>query len=273
MISLVKETLRILLISLLLFLVLYSSICPFEVKGNFYATATTPPPQGTVPPTISIFSPANKSYSLKQIPFKFNVTSATCIQESSFSLPEVYYKGDWMTNESFAGYGYDFNLHLNYLSEGAHNVTVRAEQGCFYQGDAMYYFRIENQTTIEFSIDYTAPTITVSVRNSTYDVHSVYMSFNASEPVSNVTYNLDNFSNVTINGETMLSNLSFGTHNITVSAQDDAGNVGTSEKLIFTIAEQPKPEPFPKVSVAAVFGVSVVVVIVGLVVYLKKLKH
>jgi len=48
-------------------------------------------------------------------------------------------------------------------------------------------------------------------------------------------YSLDNEENVTIAGNTTLTNLSEGTHNIIVYANDTSGNMGSSSQVYFTI--------------------------------------
>ena len=61
------------------------------------------------------------------------------------------------------------------------------------------------------------------------------------------------------------------THSITVYANDTYSNMGSSETIAFTVA---KPEPFPSVTVATISGaIAMVIVVVGLVFYLKKHKH
>ena len=68
-----------------------------------------------------------------------------------------------------------------------------------------------------------------------------------------------------------LAGLAYGVHNVTVYAVDMAGNIGTSETISFTIAEE--PELFPVVPVAAASVASVALIGVGLLVYFKKRKR
>jgi len=77
----------------------------------------------------------------------------------------------------------------------------------------------------------------------------------------------------TINGNTTLTDLSGGLHNVTVYAWDDAGNIGFSEAVFFTIIEEPEPEPFPVVPVAAASVATIAVVAAVLLAYFKKRKH
>jgi hypothetical protein len=108
--------------------------------------------------------------------------------------------------------------------------------------------------------------------NGTYDVSDVPLNFTVSEPISEVTYSLDGKENMTIAGNSTLT-LSNGAHNVTVYAWDDAGNVGSSETVAFTITQpEAKTESFPTAAVAA--GItSAAVVGIGVLIYFKKRKH
>jgi hypothetical protein len=121
------------------------------------------------------------------------------------------------------------------------------------------------------SYDGTAPEIAVvSPENKTYYTANVTLDFTVNEPVFSVHYKLDGETAVEISGNTTITGLAIGAHNLTVSAFDAAGNMGASETVFFTIAE---PEPFPTVLVATASGASVAIIAVGLLVYFKKRKH
>jgi len=95
------------------------------------------------------------------------------------------------------------------------------------------------------------------------------LDFTVDQPVSQIKYSLDGKENVTITGNTTLTGLANGYHNITVYAMDEAGNTGASETLFFNVEV---PEPFPVVPVAAASIAVVVAVGAGLLVYFKKRK-
>ncbi|MCW4047287.1 MAG: hypothetical protein NWE99_06975 [Candidatus Bathyarchaeota archaeon] len=105
----------------------------------------------------------------------------------------------------------------------------------------------------------------VSPENQTYNVSSVALVFTVNKPVNWIGYSLDGEANVTITGNTTLSGLSNGLHNVTVYAADEFENMGASETVSFTVEV-----PFPVVPVAAASGVAVAVIGVGLLVYFKK---
>jgi TolA-binding protein len=70
-----------------------------------------------------------------------------------------------------------------------------------------------------------------------------------------------------IAGNTTLTNLPYGEHNVTVYATDKAGNTGTSETIYFSVEE-----PFPTTMVITL-AASMAVLGAGLAVYFKKRKQ
>ena len=77
----------------------------------------------------------------------------------------------------------------------------------------------------------------------------------------------DGKKNVTIEGNTTLTGLANGRHNLTVYVWDEAGNVGASETVNFTT-----DVPFPTTLVLIASVASLVLVGVVLLVYFKKRK-
>ena len=78
---------------------------------------------------------------------------------------------------------------------------------------------------------------------------------------------MDGQRNATTAGNTTLTNLPYGEHNVTVYATDMAGHTGASETVYFSVEE-----PFPTTMVITPV-LSVVVLGVGLAAYFKKHKH
>jgi hypothetical protein len=117
-----------------------------------------------------------------------------------------------------------------------------------------------------------APQVSIfNLENSTR-YGSVSLNFTVSKLTAWIGYSLDGLDNVTIIGNTTLTGLPSGVHNITVYAEDTFENVGTSETLTFAIAEETDTMPFPTTLVVA----SVIIVAVigtGLLIYFKKRPH
>jgi N-acetylneuraminic acid mutarotase len=108
----------------------------------------------------------------------------------------------------------------------------------------------------------------VSPVNQTYNVTSVSLVFTVNKPVVWLGYSLDGLDNVTITGNTTISGLSNGLHNVTVYAKDEFENTGVSETISFSVEV-----PFPVIPVAVASAATIAVVGVVLLVYFKKRKH
>ncbi len=122
------------------------------------------------------------------------------------------------------------------------------------------------------SYDGTAPQVTlISPENKTYYKTSLQLDFLVNEPVYWIRYKLDNETEAEILGNTTITELSFGSHSITVYATDEADNTGSSQTIHFTITEQVL-EPLPTTLVISAV-VAVVIISVGLAVYFKRRKH
>ena len=120
------------------------------------------------------------------------------------------------------------------------------------------------------------PNIT-SPQNTTYTTDDITqftlpLDFTINATASWIGYSLDNQTRITINGNTTLSELSIGPHNITLFASGTFGNTGISNTTYFTIAEQVAPNSaFLPILLAT--PIIIVVSVVGLLVYFKKRKH
>ena len=100
----------------------------------------------------------------------------------------------------------------------------------------------------------------LSVANTTYLTGNVPLNFTINGNTSQITYSLDEQANVTIPGNTTLTGLSVGAHNVTVYAWDiDSGNIGASQTANFNLASlisavvQPS-QPFTITTVLAVLA-------------------
>ena len=247
------------------------------------------PKVGTNPPAFTISSPQENRVLNSSTVF-LNFTSTVGESNASYTwLMQVYYKADWQQDEicvynnthrslPFDPSGitvFSHNTNLTGVPEGEHAITFRAvERGSYINVDAQYFemFDIDGFFSVNFTIDMTQPIIAVSsLENKTYETSDIPLNFTINEPVSEITYSLDGQENVTVSGNATLTGLVNGEHNVTLYATDEAGNVGTSENVIFSVA---KPELFPTVLVVPASVASIAVIIgVGLLVYFKKRKR
>jgi hypothetical protein len=169
------------------------------------------------------------------------------------------------------------------VPEGPHWITVYAGATAFayetrHETVGIYYtqyyvsYKTAGFSMVNFTIDTVKPRIlSLSVLNKTLSASDVRLEMLTNEPIMKTTCSLDGQTNVTIIGNTTLSGLPVGLHNITVYVWDAAGNVGASETISFTVVE---PESFPTVPVIAVFaGSAVAVAGAGLVLFTRRKRH
>jgi len=244
----------------------------------------------TQPPNITINSPLNnETYPSNNVPLEFTITRPLIWLINGTVSGKVFknrlllvsilidgklYRKLWAYDDLTSPFSYCYN-HTN-LEDGAHNLTVIAhcegwdlEMHNLWQKPLPYDV---SSDLIVFTVDATSPLISVlSPKNASYELTrnplDVTLNFTVNEPVSRLTYSLDEQENMTIAGNTTLTSLPYGEHNVTIYATDEVGNTGASETIVFTIEEP--PEPFPTTMITAPIA-SVAFVGVGLLVYFKK---
>jgi hypothetical protein len=99
-------------------------------------------------------------------------------------------------------------------------------------------YQLKDPITIRLEEPFPMPTISdLSVANQTYYSKNVPLTFNLDEvsPTS-IAYSLDEQSNVTIQGNTTLFDVSEGSHSIIIYANSSAGIVGASETVYFNVS-------------------------------------
>jgi hypothetical protein len=120
-------------------------------------------------------------------------------------------------------------------------------------------------------IDTTAPIVSIILpANETYFGESIHLEFSSNKPLSRMGYRLDNEGFVEIAGNTTITGLSIGSHNLTVYVTDLSGNTRASEIVHFTIGKEPKTESFQTILLIGSAIAAAAVVCLGLLVYLKK---
>jgi len=175
--------------------------------------------QDTVPPSITIISPQNTTYATSSVPLTLFVNE---------SASWIGYSLDNEANVTVAS-----NTTLISLSNGYHNIVV-------YANDT--FGNMGNSKKIYFTVDITPPQLKIlSPENQTYVTSSVSLTFTVSEPTSWIGYSLDNQANVTITGNTTLTGLVNGCHNVVVYGNDSFGNMDASEKVYFTVTVNHPP--------------------------------
>lgn len=112
----------------------------------------------------------------------------------------------------------------------------------------------------------------ISPKNTTYNSANVTLEFTIDKQTSWMGYSLDGQDIITIMGNTTLSELSSGLHNVTIYAKDPFENIITYETTWFSKAEL-LAESFPTTLVMAASVASVGIIAMGLLIYFKKRKR
>lgn len=188
-----------------------------------------------------------------------------------------------VTKQMLTGFGYvldgkvygsfptssDLSSPINYftnltLVKGLHTLQVYANAtGCVVSsiGWASQYFPITGWSdTIYFESLPAEPSVVVQPLD--VNGRSLSLNFTVDEPVTKITYSIDNQNNVSIAGNTTLTNLPYGSHNLTVYATNRAGDVGASQAINFTISE---PKPFPISTEIIIASAIIAIVCIGFV--------
>ena len=231
---------------------------------------------------VTLFSPLNRTYSTQDLFLNFSFACGLGLHYSlSFDIDGKY--GGPMTyvvknpNELHVVYQSNGLVTLPELSEGSHSLTVN-----LLVSPSSDHIKPSYSDTVYFSIDLSPPKVVIlSPANQTYPLAniteaSIPLDFIVNESVSQVILGLDGQNDMVIDGNTTLTGLSIGLHNVTVKAVDFAGGIGASETVNFTLAieQEPKwdsePDSFLTVPVAAVSVAVVTLAASGLLVYHKK---
>ena len=210
------------------------------------------------PPVISNFTVENRTYPSKNLSVNFNVDKS--VMWTGYNLDDkdnTTITGYWNTAEARRV----FNFTLKDLTDGNHSLVAYAQ-------DTFENFGASEM--VNFAVDTIAPNVTVlSFENQTYNSANVPLNFTVNESVSPITYSLDGKENVTVSGNSTLTGLSNGAHNVTVYGWDAAGNVGCSQTAVFNV----DAPVLNTMAIAVSSALAVVIIGVGPLVYRKKRKH
>ncbi len=229
---------------------------------------------------VTLFSPINKTYNSNLLPLNFSFAPGLGFHYSlSYDIDGIY-EGPMPfavsnPNEMHVVYHATGLVILPELSEGSHGLTVN-----LLVSPSTDHIKPSYSGTVYFSIDRSPPQITIlSPASKIYTTPNatettIPLDFSTDEIVSQITYKLDNQSDIGLSGNTTLTDLSLGSHNLTLSALDLAGNVGVSETINFDLEEEAEPQvisnTFPTKAATIISAAAVVTVILCLLIFLKK---
>ena len=145
--------------------------------------------------------------------------------------------------------------------------------GVYAEGDSRYSVNEQYTPTGYGTVP---PEISVaSPENKTYTASNVSLAFTMNKPASWMGYSLDGKEEVTITGNTTLTELANGSHSLTVYANDTDGNTGVSDTIYFSVAKETEtePEPSPAIWVATAIAIAAVTGVVSLAAYYVRRKR
>ncbi len=156
---------------------------------------------------------------------------------------------------AYTAYGVQFIPTL-VIVDGEGNIRYRHEE-------------VTEESKLISEIDSFFITI-LSPENKKYTAPSVPLNFTISKVTSWICYGLDGGENMTISGNTNLTNLADGTHNVVVYFKEASGNTIYSNKVYFSIDTTTQPDTGqtgpPYTLIAIIVGAVVVFLVVGIIV-------
>lgn len=255
-----------------------------------------PLPAGFPPPSVEIVSPENNTIirANSNLTVNFNATLDAPPNTYGYGIFYMAYKTSWNHGDLIydlgnhwnprpkitGNYSSSFDVNLTGVPEGKNNITVTiAAGGGYFDNEKSIYFNefdvfVSCSVVFNVTYDFTPPKVAIlSLKNQTFTNSTVPLNFTVDELVSQISYSLDGQDNVTLAGNTTLTGLSIGQHNITVYSTDIAGNVGASETTFFEIVPAITAPVVDVSAVAIAVVVVAVAVCVGLAVYFKKYRR
>jgi hypothetical protein len=128
-------------------------------------------------------------------------------------------------------------LLMRGLADGTHRLTVKV-YAIYTLADKPKVSAEGSSEEVSFTVETSPPTVSIQQMKQTYYTSSISLDFTVNEPVSSLGYSLDGQPTVRITGNTTLTGLSDGNHNIVVYATDKAGKTGVSQRVSFKVITQ-----------------------------------
>jgi len=192
---------------------------------------------------ISIISPQNEIYNYnKDIPVEFAVNRTASLISMGYTLDE---QSNVTIPRNTTLYGP--------ISDGIHTLRVYS----------VFSDILPVASTVNFTVDTTPPNITIiSLQSKMYNSSTIPLVFTVNETTSIITYILDK-QVYTINGNTTLTIMHDGEHELTLYATDEAGNARASETIDFNVRVPIPPQIaisiLPPMAIVLIGGLSLLI--------------
>lgn len=159
-------------------------------------------------------------------------------------------------NTWYVSYPAGGNYWSDYMGIDVKTGSDQDENGSDGIGDTPHVINVNNKDKYPRMLEGSSLVVYItSPENTTYNVNSVTLTYTVSETDSVIGYSLDGQANIIISGSTTLSDLTDGSHKLTVFAKDTEGNE-SFYTVYFTISEE--AETLPITWIAAIVVVTVV---------------
>ena len=231
---------------------------------SYFYTFIDPIP-GTIPPTITVFSPQNNTTCNSNITISFNV-STPISPTGYYDIMQITYTLDnnitQLSHEQFT-FSQSFNL-----SEGNHSLVVYS-RAAFLPGN-MTVFYLDSSSNVFFIVDTTPPSPTPTssptqqptisilspLNDSFFNVSlggvNYQLTYETNSTLSWVGYSIDGSDNVTVTGNSTFVHefvSSTGYHTLTVYANDTSGNWAIPQSVTYLVNFYPDYTPTPSPSI------------------------
>jgi hypothetical protein len=262
---------------------------PVNANPNliFHPIPSAPAPAG-VQIIFDIESPKeNTTYNNGTVNVVFNVTVDGPSQINGQALNKhimlTTYQGDWMQKSEWAPsrifqtlqfYPYNFNIFGIPFGEHTLNFTTHAQGNFVLANYSGRVYSLEKTISFKFFVLANPLIEFLSPQSSNSTTSSFPLNFTVDHPVTEIAYRLDGQESVPINGNTTLTDLHNGQHNVTVYATDEFGYTGKSDTLYFNVDAAESIEfPVAPLFVASVVVAVSVVACIGALVFRRKQKQ
>lgn len=265
------------------------------VKANPYGIKfpVLVPSPDNVNITIRVTSPMeNASFSDGTINFCFNETINQPEGRTTNLNIVTTYQGDWMSDPKWSPFPpgvnpvgenrfLQYNFNVSGIPTGERTLNIVANgNGDYNKNGTEYTFVVQQPISVKFYVNsstagllvHPSPNVSfLSFQNGSLTNSTFPLTFTVDRSVPKLTYSFDGQDPVSIRGNITLTGLSNGQHNITVSATDTFGYVGTSGFLFKVGADSSSASQISMIWILVpVFAIALTAV--GLILYFKRMK-
>lgn len=216
---------------------------------------------GVIPGEVIIIEPQNKTYA--------NVVSLT-IQTKN---PEFTPNNPWKEYSLWKSFRYSINgqdnvtitgespIILTGLDQGSHSIVFYSSFSV--NSGQLYGPYVHSSEPVYFSVINTDISIQ-EPQNKTYHTQNIPLNATINKPGSTLSYSLDNKATIPLTENTTLTNLPYGTHQITIYTDNNV----TCQTIHFNIQAPPTKIP-PTTLALVIIAISVILGIMLLILYKK----